>query len=226
LTLVDAPAKAFSSVAVVGGEGFATIARELGAEVAVLALDANPSVRELLLAVNSSLASRVYLLANDPNVALAAKEVAALAERETIVVPTRDVPGGFAALLELSSAGEDRLPEVDDLLAAAARLRTATAFFAGKDSQFGGILLKRGAPAANVGGELLHAETIQLAVVQAALVLDAAQGGLLTVYYGGAQKERDARALAETLREQFPALEVEYYYGGQRNGEYVISLER
>jgi len=226
LTLVDAPAKAFSSVAVVGGEGFATIARELGAEVAVLALDANPSVRELLLAVNSSLASRVYLLANDPNVALAAKEVAALAERETIVVPTRDVPGGFAALLELSSAGEDRLPEVDDLLAAAARLRTATAFFAGKDSQFGGILLKRGAPAANVGGELLHAETIQLAVVQAALVLDAAQGGLLTVYYGGAQKERDARALAETLREQFPSLEVEYYYGGQRNGEYVISLER
>jgi DAK2 domain fusion protein YloV len=231
LTLVEAPAKAFSSVVVVPGEGFAAIARELGADAAVLAQDANPSVRELLLAVNACLAERVYLLANDPNVALAAREVVALAERETIVVPTRDVPSGFAALLELSSAGEDRLPAADDLLAAGGRLGSATAFFTGKDSLIGGILLKRGSPAAAVGGELFGAETIPLAVLQAALVMTAARGepgagGLLTIYYGGAQKERDARALAETLREQFPGLEVEYYYGGQRNGEYVISLER
>ena len=226
LTLVDAPAKAFSSVAVVPGEGFAAIARELGAEAAIVTQEANPSVRELLLAVNSSMAERVYLLANDPNVALAAKEVVALAERETIVVPTRDVPSGFAALLELSSVDEERLPGPDDLMAAAERVRVAGVFFAGKDSQIGGVSLRRGSPAASVGGELLRADTIQLAVLEAALCMEAAKGGLLTIYYGGVQKEKDARTLQATLREQFPSLDVEYYYGGQRNGEYVISLER
>ena len=226
LTLVEAPVKAFACVAVVPGEGFAAIARELGAETALVAQDANPSVRELLLAVNSSLAERVYLLANDPNVALAAKEVIGLAERETIVVPTRDVPSGFAALLQLSAAGPEHLPGAEELLEAANRLRTATVFFAGKDAQFGGVVLKRGAPAANVAGELLKADSIPLAVIQAALVLGAPAGGLLTLYYGGVQKERDARALQQTVREQFPAAEVEYYYGGQRSGEYVISLER
>jgi hypothetical protein len=226
LTLVEAPVAAFSSVMVVPGEGFAAIARELGAGAVVLAFDANPSVRELLLAANSSMAERVYLLANDPNVALAAAQVAAIAERETIVVPTRDVPSGLAALLELSSAEEDRLPTAAGLLAAAGRLRTATVFFAGKDSQLGGIALRRGSPAASVNGELLRADSIPLAVLEAALCLGATAGGLLTIYYGAAQKEKDARSVADMLREQFPALEVEYYYGGQRSVEFVISLER
>ena len=87
-------------------------------------------------------------------------------------------------------------------------------------------MLKRGAPAASVEGELLQADSIALAVLQAALCLGTASGGLLTLYYGGGQKEKDARALQQMLCEQFPGLEVEYYYGGQRSGEYVISLER
>ena len=225
LLLVDRPTKPFSIVAVVPGEGFAQIARELGAESPVVAHDANPSVRELLLAVNSCLAERVYLLANDPNVALAAREVVTIAERETIVVATRDVPSGLAVVLELANAGE-RLPTNDELLARAAPVRVADVFFAGKDSQLGGVALKRGSPAASLGGKLLSAATIPEAVEAAARELGAEAGGLLTLYYGGAQKERDARQITAKLAETFDGVDVEYYYGGQRASEYVISLER
>ncbi len=227
LTLVDAPLKPFAAVAVVPGDGFAEIARELGADAAIVAYDANPSVRELLLAVNASLAERVYLFANDKNVALAAKEVVALAERETIVVPTCDVPSGLAALLDLSSADPAALPVADALMESTRRVRAATAFFAGKDSQMGGIALKRGAPAASVDGDLLHGgDSIALAVVAAARRMGAEREGLLTLYFGGAQKERDARAVQAFVAELFPGLDVEYYYGGQRGAEYVISFER
>ena len=211
LLVVDRPAKPFSIVAIVSGEGFAQIAQELGAEATLVARDANPSARELLLAVNSCLADRVYLLANDPNVALAAREVVALAERETIVVPTRDVPSGLAAQLALADAGE-RLPASDELCARAASLEVAEVF--------------RAPPTASHAGKLYPARTIVEAVLLGAGAIGATDGGLLTLYYGGAQKERDASKTTAKLAERFGGLEVEYYYGGQRASEYVMSLER
>jgi DAK2 domain fusion protein YloV len=212
LLVVDRPEKPFSVVAVVSGEGFAQIARELGAESVVVARDANPSVPELFLAVNASLSERVYLLANDPNVALAAREVGELSEREVIVVPTRDVPSGLAVLLALGGAGE-REPTAEELLAGAVALGVAEVFFAGKE------------PTASVAGKLYPAATISDAVEAAASALGATEG-LLTLYYGGAQKERDARQITARIAQRFDGIEVEYYYGGQRACEYVISFER
>jgi len=225
LLVVDRPAKPFSIVAVVSGEGFAQIARELGAEATVVVQDANPSVRELLLAVNSCLADRVYLLANDPNVALAAREVVALAERETIVVPTRDVPSGLAAQLALTDAG-NRLPAPEELCARAAPIEVAEIFHASKDSAIGAQTIKRGTPTASRAGKLYPARTIVEAALLGAGAIGATDGGLLTLYYGGAQKEHDACQITAKLAERFNGLEVEYYYGGQRACEYVMSLER
>jgi hypothetical protein len=225
LLVVERPPKAFSVAAVVPGEGFAQIARELGAEVTIVAYEHNPSVRELVMGVNAGLAERVYLLANDPNVALAAHEAAKLADRDVVVVPTRDVPSGFAVLLGLGAC-EAQPPEVETLLENAGRTRVAEAFFAGKDSYLGGVFVKYAAPVASVDGRLLEAATIGEAVERAARELGAEEGGLLTLYYGGTQKERDARQISAKLAAAFGGLDVEYYYGGQRATEYVISLER
>ena len=225
LLVVERPEKPFSVVAVVSGDGFAQIARELGAESVVVARDANPSVRELLLAVNACLSERVYLLADDPNVALVAREVAGLTERDVSLVATQDVPSGLAVLLELSGAGE-RPPAPEGLLANAASLGVAEVFFAEKDSGPGGIALKRGTPRARFAGKLYPARTVSDGVVEVASAMGAAQGGLLTLYYGGTQKERDARQITARLAQRFDGIEVEYYYGGQRACEFVISFER
>ena len=48
--------------------------RELGAEVTING-ERNPSVRDLLLAVNKTLGRDVYLFVNDTNVLLAAEEL-------------------------------------------------------------------------------------------------------------------------------------------------------
>jgi len=273
LLLVERPERPYSVVAVVPGDGFAEIVRELGAESAVVASDANPSVRELLVAVNAALGDRVYLLPNDPNVALAAKEVIALTDRNVVIVPTRDVPSGLAAMLELANAGTN-LPDADALLATIST-RAANVFFAGKDSQLDGVSLKRGAPAASCYGRLIGGSATIAGATEAAArelrrldcvpfagaVSDPCDGrtqgthgmfdslpyrndaaivlrrlirslplrrGVLgiTLYYGGVQKERDARQITAGLRSAFPEADVEYYYGGQRSSEYVVSFER
>jgi dihydroxyacetone kinase-like predicted kinase len=52
-----------------------------------------------------------------------------------------------------------------------------------------------------------------------------AGGGLVTLYYGGAQREKDAQRLSEELSALYANTDVEYYYGGMKNAEYWISLD-
>ena len=225
LLVVDAPAKALGVAVVVPGAGFDRIARELGADVTIPVPDgANPSVRDLLVGVNASLAKTVYLLPNDPNVALAAREVGPLTEKTVIVVPSPDPVAGLAVLLRLGGAEEPPAP--DELARTLEGVRSASVFFAGKDASVGGVAVQKGAPTAAIGKQLLAAGSLGDAMLEAGRALGAADGGLVTLYYGGAQKERDAQKYAALLGERFAGVDVEYYYGGQPSVEYWISVER
>ena len=224
LLVVDAPARAVGIAAVVPGAGFDRIARELGADVTIpVPNGANPSVRDLLVGVNASLASTVYLLPNDPNVALAAREVGALSDKRVVVVPTADPIAGLAVLLQLSGAEE--VIELNALAPVLGNVRSASVFFAGKDASIGGVAVQKGAPSASVGKRLLTAPTLTDVIGDAAAALGAEDGGLVTLYYGGTQKERDAQKYAAVLGERFADVDVEYYYGGQPSVEYWISVE-
>ncbi len=224
LLVVDKPAKALGIAAVVPGAGFDRIARELGAEVTIpVPAGANPSVEDLLIGVNASLADTVYLLPNDPNVALAAREVGALTAKTVVVVPTADPLAGLAVLLALGGA-EQPVP-LDELTPALDAVKSASVFFAGKDASVGGVAVQKNAPTAAIGKRLLTAPSLGEVLIAAAEALGGAGAELVTLYYGGAQKERDAQKHMAQLCERFAGAEVEYYYGGQAGIEYWISVE-
>ena len=62
---------------------------------------ANPSTGELLEAVQATQADELLILPNNPNVVLAARQVASMTDRPVHIVPTRNVAEGVAALFEL-----------------------------------------------------------------------------------------------------------------------------
>jgi DAK2 domain fusion protein YloV len=225
LLVVDVAPQAFGIAAVVPGAGFARIARELGADVTIpIPRGANPSVEDLLVGVNATFTSRVYLLANDPNVALAAREVDALTEKDVTVVPTRDIVRGLAVVLALG--GRDAAPAAGTIEAAMAAVGAAAVFFAGKDASIGGVAVRDGAPAATIDGRLVTAPTLSEVLNSVVQSLAADEPGVVTLYYGGKQKERDAERYAAELGECFAGVTVEYYYGGQADHEYWVSFER
>ncbi|GAC1589419.1 MAG: DAK2 domain-containing protein [Candidatus Velthaea sp.] len=224
--LIDAPPhKAFSVAAVVPGPGYEAIARELGADVTIPTPGgANPSVRDLLVGVNATLTDTVYLLANDANVALAAREVPALTRKSVIIVPTRDIVQGLAVLLDLG--GLEQAPELEALEERMRTVQSGSVFFAGKATSVGGVAVKKGAPSASHGRGLLTGASLGEVLIALVRALGGEDGGLVTIYYGGAQKERDAQRYAAEIGERFADVSVEYYYGGQTGLEYWVSFER
>ncbi|MEO6836187.1 MAG: DAK2 domain-containing protein [Candidatus Tumulicola sp.] len=224
--VVEKPAGSHSIVALVPGDGFERIVRELGAEV-VVSNAKNPSVRDLQLAVNKCLTDDVYLFVNDKNVALSAGEVPRLTDKRVHVIPTRDIVGGIAGLFAFRQSSDSSAPPDDAaIVAATQRVRSARVFIAGKDASLGGVTVAKGRPAALYDGVLAGGETLGGAACTALSAMGGgAGGGLITAYYGGAQKEKDAQRLSEELQAAFPDAGVEYYYGGMKNAEYWLSLE-
>jgi DAK2 domain fusion protein YloV len=222
--VIDKPTVSHSTVAVVPGPGFDRIARELGAEVTVQG-DKNPSVRDLLLAVNKTLTDDVYVFVNDKNVALAASELSKLSDKRLHVIPTVDIVEGIAGLFALRSHQDGVLPSDDEIRSATSRVASAQLFYAGKDATLGGTAVAKGKPAAIYSGTMYAGETIGDTAASVLRAMGAERGGLVTLYYGGTQKERDAQRLSEELSAVFPDADVEYYYGGMKNAEYWISLD-
>ena len=75
-------------VAVAAGEGLAAIFRDFGVQKVVYGgQSANPSTGELLEAVKGVDAREIVLLPNNPNVVLAARQVASLVDRPVAVPP-------------------------------------------------------------------------------------------------------------------------------------------
>lgn len=231
--IVDREAKPRGIVAVVPGEGFAKICKELGADVTVMGgATMNPSVRDLLVAVDRVLAPVVYLLPNDKNIILAAKEVGALTKRKVVVVPTRTVVDGVSALFALVNRPDDATVSADALLGESTIVASGSIFTAGRDVEMGGVAVRKsqlvGAldarndkPDALIGGN--DAAQIAVSMVRAAR---ADRASLVTLYYGGGRKLKDAEAIAQALTATYPSLAVETYYGGQPTSDFVISIER
>ena len=102
-------------VAVAAGDGLAAIFRDFGVAAVVQGgQSANPSTGELLQAIEGVNALETLLLPNNPNVILAARQVAALTSRAVHVVPTRNAAEGIAALLALDPT-HDGAANVDEM---------------------------------------------------------------------------------------------------------------
>lgn len=222
LLLLDGNSRAHSIVAVVPGPGFAAIARELGAEVIVPAIK-SPSVRELLLAANKALSDRVYLFSNDGNVVAAASEAASRSAKDVSVVPTQNIVEGIAGLLAM---GASAAPDPAEVMAAVTRARGAQLFLAAKDTTLGNVTVTKGRPAGLFQGSLFAGDTLlEVAGETVARMRGNNENGLATLYYGGTQREKDARRLCEDLQTAFAGMDVEYYYGGMKNVEYWIAFD-
>jgi hypothetical protein len=55
--------------------------------------------------------------------------------------------------------------------------------------------------------------------------MDVEQSGLVTIYYGADTDCTEAEQIGESVKEKFPAQEVEVVAGGQPHYNYIISVE-
>ncbi len=213
-------------VAVVAGDGLAAIFREFGV-VAIVegGQTANPSTAELLDAIGTVPAREIIVLPNNRNVILVAQQVAALADRPVVVVPTRNAAEGFAALLVMDPGmGADA--NVGPMTKAVESIQTLVVTEAVRDATIDGRKVKRGNTIVLDPAEGLVATGANRdkAVLSAVAALKPGFE-LLSLFYGDGADLAEAEALARRIGELLAGVEVEVRHGGQPFYRYLIAVE-
>ena len=213
-------------IAVVAGEGLAAIFRDFGiAAVVQGGQSSNPSTGELLEAVERVDAREVLLLPNNPNVVLAARQVAAMTERTVAVVPTRNAAEGFAALLALDPT-LDAAANAGPMTDAARAIQTVIVTEAVRDATIGGRKVKRGQTIAlDPDDGLIAVDRDRGKAVLAAMAALAPGYELVSLFYGDGADLAEAEGMAQRIGESVPGIEVEVRHGGQPYYRYLISAE-
>jgi DAK2 domain fusion protein YloV len=213
-------------IAVTAGDGLAAIFRDFGvASVVEGGQSANPSTGELLEAVEAVAAKEVLVLPNNPNVVLAARQVAQLSERAVQVVPTRNAAEGFAALLALDP-GMDAAANVGPMTEAGRAIQSIVVTEAVRDATIGGRKVKRGQTIAlDPDDGLIAADADRDKCVLAAMAALTPGYELVTMFYGDGADLAETEAMARRIGTVVPGVEVEVRHGGQPFYRYLISAE-
>ena len=213
-------------IAVTAGDGLAAIFRDFGVAAVVQGgQSANPSTGELLAAVESVPAREVLLLPNNPNVVLAARQVAEMSDRAVAVVPTRNAAEGFAALLALDP-NLDALANVAPMTEAGRGIQTVAVTEAVRDATIGGKKVKKGQTIAlDPDDGLVAVDGDRERCVLAAMSALTPGYELVTIFYGDDGDLTETEAIARRIGSVIPGIEVEVRHGGQPFYRYLISAE-
>ena len=222
-----APAeKPFGVVTVCAGDGMAEIFAELGVDRIVTGGQTmNPSTEDILTEVNKTPAETVFVLPNNKNIIMAAEQCARLTEKNVVVVPTKTVPQGVAAMLafDADQSAEDISA---GLLEAAGAVHTVLVTYAARDSDFDGHDIHAGEYLALLDGALVGNYTdfseLMGAIAGAAAPLEPE---IISVYYGADVTESDAARVGKSMEAAFRDADVNVVCGGQPVYYYMISLE-
>ena len=222
-----APAeKKYGFVAVSLGAGFSQFFQDLAVDRIVEGGQTmNPSVDDLLCAVNSVPAETVFILPNNGNVVFAANQAAELSSKDVHVIPTKNVAMGIAAAIAFQK-DLDVAENLERMNEAAQHVKTATVTYAIRDSEYNGIAIHQGDYIGLHNGVIEYSgDNVHDVVIEMMKRIMTDEDELITVYYGSDVTEEDAQSIADEIEEEYGYCDVECHNGGQPLYYYLISVE-
>ncbi len=212
-------------ISICSGDGMEAIFKDLQVDVTVEGGQTmNPSVYDILNAINSTNAKNIFVLPNNTNIILAANQAKELADANVYVVPTTDMPQGIAAALvfsELQSPDSNYI----NMEVASKSIATAEITYAVRSTRMNGFSVKEN-DIIGIYNKNIIAKSNSVHEVGLKVANRLAKGkDMLALYYGETVTEEEADALAKQIEDQNPDIEIATYYGGQAHYYYIISAE-
>ena len=224
---LEAEKKEMGMLAICAGSGLEEIFKDLMCDrVMEGGQTMNPSAQDIADAVQKINAANVFVFPNNSNVILAAEQAKALVNNRIIhVIPTKNVPQGFAAALAFNP--EASVPEnKNNMIHAIDNVASGQVTYAVRNTTMNGFKLKEGDIIGLDNKRILaKGDNIEETALKLVRALKRDEHEMITLYYGDGVKEEDAEALASKVSEEFPDCDVDFHFGGQPVYYYMVSLE-
>jgi uncharacterized protein len=212
-------------VSVAEGEGLTRTFASLGAVVVPGGPGNNPSVGDLLTAIEAAPAESVVVLPNHQNILPAAERAAAESWKQVLVVGARSIPSGLSAATAFNPmAALDENAEAMEGATEGSRWGEIARAERDADTPLGRV--RAGEWMGMVGGEpvSLGGEPDDTAGDVVAR-LAGEDSEIVTLILGADATSEERSAAESVLRQRFPGLEVQVVDGGQPRYPFLIGVE-
>ena len=218
--------KEYGFIATSMGEGLAKIFKDFGVDYIIEGGQTmNPSTEDFMKAIDSINAKNIFIFPNNSNITMAANQAKELSDKNIIVIPTKNTPQGFTALVNFNADASVEENE-QALMESLTMVKSGQVTFAVRDTVMNDVEVKEGNIIGIAESKLMDAgdsvDEITTSLVEKLVDEDSA---IITLFYGEDVTEEDANNLRDELEEKFEDLDIELYYGGQPLYYYLISVE-
>ena len=226
-TKVEKARKKFGVVTVATGDGIIEMFKEFGADVVIDGGQGkNPSAEVFIKAFDDVNADDIFVLPNNGNIIMTAKQAGRMYEKSTIhVIETKNIGDCYSALSMLDYSCDDAEKIAENLKSDSESVTTGMITKAIRDANLNGVEIKNGnyigfTDKTMYASEPTAAETFEKLCGR----LGIAEKNFLIVMYGATALEEDkekVRAYAESLKN------IEFYEieGGQEVYDFILIIE-
>ena len=224
----EEPTEEIGFVSVAMGDGLRTLFTDLGCSHVVSGGQTmNPSTEDIYAAVLATPAKTVVVLPNNKNIILAAEQVVPLVtDRKVIIVPTRTVPQGLAAMLAYDTdLSEEK--NISQMTEAAKGVSTGQVTFAARNAEFGGVHIREGDILGMENGKLVLTERDPVkAAIKLTRSMTKRDTSFITLIYGQDISEEQAEEVRKHVQSKVGNhADITLVNGGQPVYYFIISVE-
>jgi len=216
----------YGIVAVSMGSGIRDLFKSIGAEVVIEGGQTmNPSIENIVKAIEQVNAEKVFILPNNKNIILAAEQARDVCDQQVIVIPSKTVPQGLAALLAFNPSVDVEKNE-KAMNEALKTVKSGQITFAIRDTMIDNLTIKK--------DDYMGIEEGSIVVSNPDLNITAKEllnkmldedSEILTIIKGEEATEEQTKALVQFVEEKFPEVEIEIHDGKQPLYQFIFSVE-
>ncbi|MBU5314187.1 DAK2 domain-containing protein [Tissierella carlieri] len=218
--------KEYSFVAISIGEGIDEVFKGLNVDYLVSGGQTmNPSTEDILKAIDNTSGKNVFILPNNSNIILTAEQTKELSSRNIIVIPSKTIPQGIAALLafdESKSVDEN----TESMKESIAYVKTGQVTYSVRDTEFNNTKIYKDDIIGIAEGDIIAngKEINEVAIKLLDNMVDE-DTSLITILYGSDLTEELAEDLENYLSSAYNDIDIELIFGGQPIYYYIFSVE-
>lgn len=227
----NAPLKDYALIAVSSGAGLDEMFKELGVDVLVQGGQTmNPSTSDFLDAIKKAHAKTCYILPNNSNIVLAAKQAADVVmeegECQAYVIHAKSIPQGLNAIMQFSP---DNDPETnfEAMKSGLKNVSSGSVTYAIKDTDIEGVHITKDyymamrddkKVAACVQNKIDALKELIKSMIKPEIVV-------FTIIAGEDIKEDDIPAVQEEIQALYPDVEINIFSGKQPVYSFIVGAE-
>ena len=215
-------------ISIVNGSGISEISRNLGVDVVIDGgVDMNPSVADIVSAVDQVEADSILLLTNDKNVILAANQAAELVSGNVVILPTETQVEGLECIVDFDPQ-QPAVKNKEIMAELISQIKTIMLFNSSRAVEISGVKVDHMQPIAMVEGDLYrYAEDMDSLLVQ--VLRGEVSKGVehITVLLGNGLAIEDVGRIEKLLTNDLQNISediIEIHLGDQPHYDYLISV--